>query len=355
MMSATDGTLLDQLILLAIPACKQAERDCPRTGPGRKPEIPDWVMALLIMVVTFKKKKAKSAQFRWLVSHQAELLRYLEGHRLPSRSTYFDRFTRAHQLFFAAVMRMGQDAVRFGWADASTVAVDKSLMTAKGPKWWKTDRNKNRIPLPGIDRESRWGFSKHHGWVQGYSFEVVVSCGKNGVVWPLLVSADTANVSEHRSFANKIDHLPGPTRFVLADAGYDNGEFADQIEWKDQRRTGKRFLCPPNRRGFGDQLSPKRRNESRSVYQKRERRAARSDYFDKPLAQSKYRLRSTTVEPFNEWFKSAFEFNKEVWHRGTANNQTQILAAMFAYQILLRYNQKKKTRNGQIRQTLDAL
>jgi hypothetical protein len=32
------------------------------------------------------------------------------------------------------------------------------------------------------------------------------------------------------------------------------------------------------------------------------------------------------VEPFNEWFKSLFELDDRVWHRGLENNQTQLLA-----------------------------
>ena len=131
---AKDGTCLDDLIRIAVPVCKEAERCRPRTGRGRRPEIPDWVMCVLIMVVTFKKKKSKSSQYRWIMSHQDVLLPHLEGHRLPSRSCYFDRFRRAHELFTEAIRAMGIKAVRYGWADASVVSVDKSLMTAKGPR-----------------------------------------------------------------------------------------------------------------------------------------------------------------------------------------------------------------------------
>lgn len=346
---------LDELIAIAIPYCKAAEADCARTGPGRRPEIPDWVMAVLIMAATFKKKKSKNAQFRWIVSHQKYLMAKLNINRLPARSTYYDRFQRTHRIFAAAVRRLGQAAVRYGWADASVVSVDKSLLSARGPKWWKSDRQKKRLPLPGIDQDSQFGFSSHHGWVQGYSFEVVVSCGKNRVVWPLLASADAANLSEHRSFEHKIPHLPPTTRYILADAGYDNGRFAEQIEWSQQRRTGRRFLCPLNSRGFPKELSPRRPNESKAVYGQRQRRAQRHKYFQRPEAKRKYRLRALSVEPFNEWFKSAFEFSQTVWHRGLNNNRTQILAAIFAYQVMLRYNQKRGQSNGKIRPILDAL
>ena len=47
---AAVGTCLASLVKMALPLCQQAERECPRTGPGRKPEIADWILAVLIMV-----------------------------------------------------------------------------------------------------------------------------------------------------------------------------------------------------------------------------------------------------------------------------------------------------------------
>ena len=61
------------------------------------------------------------------------------------------------------------------------------------------------------------------------------------------------------------------------------------------------------------------------------------------------------MEPFNEWFKSLFELNDRVWHRGLDNNKTQLLAALFAYQALVRYNHRQGNNNGQVRWILDRL
>ncbi len=58
---ARDGTRLEMLVKMALPVFRQAERQCPRTGPGRKPQIPDWLIAVLIMIAVLKKKKSKSA------------------------------------------------------------------------------------------------------------------------------------------------------------------------------------------------------------------------------------------------------------------------------------------------------
>ena len=349
------GTCLASLVKMAVPLCQQAERECPRTGPGRKPEIADWVLAVLIMVAIVKRKKSKSAQYRFLDEHRRELAELLGTEQFPARSTYFDRYRRAHRLFAYAIKLQGQKAIAEGIVDATTVAADKSLIAVRGPLWHKSDRKKNRIPngLRGVDHDSEWGCSKHDGWVQGYSFEVVVSASKNGPVFPLLASADTASVKETTTFDGKIDDLPATMKHVVADSGYDSNHVAERIEYSaEDRRTGRRFLCPENKRGSKNQRTRKAvepRNESHR------RRLARRHFYRSRRGKAIYRRRSQTVEPFNEWFKSLFELEDRVWHRGSANNKTQLLAAIFAYGLLVRYNHRKGFENGQIRWIMDSL
>jgi hypothetical protein len=127
---ATVGTCLASLVKMAVPLCQQAERECPRTGPGRKPEIADWTLAVLIMVAVVKRKKSKSAQYRFLDEHRRELVDLLGTGKFPARSTYFDRYRRAHRLFAAAVKLQGERAVAEGIVDATVVcaaAVERDI------------------------------------------------------------------------------------------------------------------------------------------------------------------------------------------------------------------------------------
>jgi len=352
---AKAGTCLASLVKMAVPLCQRAERECPRTGPGRKPEIPDWVMAVLIMIAVLKRKKSKSGQHRFLKEHRGELKVWLGTSKFPSRSTYFDRYHRAHQLFQQAIQLQGQLAIEEGIADATTVAVDKSLVAARGPLWHASDRKRNRIPkgLHGVDRDSEWGYSQHDGWVQGYSFEVVVSATKGATVFPLLASAGTAGTKETQCFDAKIDNLPESTENVTADSGYDSNHLAERIEWTEEgKRTGRRFLCPENKRGSkckAGQEPVQPRDESHR------KRLARRKFYRSRRGKAIYRRRGQTVEPFNEWFKSLFELEHKVWHRGLPNNRTQILAAIFAYQLLVRHNYRCGKRNGRLRWIMDAL
>jgi hypothetical protein len=354
---ATPGTCLEALVKMAVPLLQEAERRCPRTGPGAKPDIPDWFIGVLIMTAVLKRKKSKSAQFRFMMDKpNRQIISQATGwNDFPSRSTYFRRYRRAHRLFRAAIKIQGEKAAAEGVANPQVAAVDKSLLAAQGPLWHKRDRQAGRIPkgLHGVDQESTWGYSEHDGWVQGYSFEVVVSATADSLVFPLLASADTASVKEFQTFDEKIDDLPKETDDVLADSGYDSNELGERIEYdeKDQK-NGRHFLCPENRRGskrHSKAAPPTPRDEHHR------RRLQRKKFLKSRCGRKLYARRGQTVEPFNEWFKGLFELNHRVWHRGLDNNRTQMLAAIFAYQLLVRYNHRRGNKNGQIKWIMDSL
>jgi hypothetical protein len=307
------------------------------------------------MVAIVKRKKTKSAQYRFLTEHRRDLQTWLGMSDWPARSTYFERYRRAHRLFRLAVKLQGDKAVAEGVADPEVAAVDKSLIAARGPLWHKRDRQHNRMPkgLHGVDRDSTWGYSQHDGWVQGYSFEVVVSATSGSTVFPLAASVDTASVKETQTFANKVEELPEATDYVLADSGYDSNELGERIEYDEQdQRTGRRFLCPENRRGSKQRTNnqaPQPRDEHHR------RRLARKKFLKSRRGKRLYARRGQTVEPFNDWFKGLFELDHRVWHRGLDNNRTHMLAAIFAYQLLVRYNHRRGRKNGQVRRLIDGL
>jgi hypothetical protein len=338
------ATTLQDLIALAVPFCQQAQQQLPRSGPGRPPQIPDWLLAVFILVAVLKRKKTKSAQYHYLAEHRQQWADWLGSDRFPSRSTYFDRYRRGHRLFREAIRLQGQQAVVEGLADPEVVAVDKSLLEGLGPPWHKGQRTKGQRPA-SVDADTTWGYSEHHGWVQGYSYEVVVTATADGVVWPLLASVDTASVSEMATFAEKIPDLPPQAQYVDADSAYDGDAHQQAIEEDTRGRpTGRRFLCPENpRNGTGQRpgAAQQRRMRRRALLASRRGRKI-------------YRRRSQTVEPFHEWLARVLELEC-VWHRGLDNNRTQVLAALFAYQVLLRYNHQHGNPNGRIKSIVDRL
>jgi Transposase DDE domain len=353
---AKAGTVLSALVKMAVPLLREAERQCPRTGPGAKPKVPDWLIGVLIMVAVLKLKKTKSAQYRFLSDkhNRAQIANALGRDDFLSRSGYFRRYRRAHELYRVAIRLQGEQAIAEDVADPRETVVDKTLIAARGSRWHKRDRERGKVPA-GVDRDSTWGYSEHDGWVQGYSCEVVVAAAPGRGVFPTQASVDTASAAEVRTFAGKIDYLAAGTRTVSADSGYDANVLGERIEFDEKgRRTGRRFLCPENPRHNGRQKT-KRCKADASRAQSRKLRRERRQFLESPRGRRIYARRKKTIEPFNQWFKSLFEMEHHVWHRGLDNNRTQILAAIFAYQLLVRYNHRCGQRNGCIRWIIDTL
>ncbi|MCE9604977.1 MAG: hypothetical protein K8U03_08755 [Planctomycetia bacterium] len=74
---AKAGDGLEALVRSAVSSCRKAEFLEPRVGRGRRPTVPDWVLAVLIMAATAKRRKSKSAQYRFLSEHRAPLCAWL--------------------------------------------------------------------------------------------------------------------------------------------------------------------------------------------------------------------------------------------------------------------------------------
>ena len=351
---AHTGACLANLVKMAVVLCKAAARQCPRTGPGRPPQFEDWQIAVIIMVAVLNRRKSKSAQYRFLHQRQSQLKLWLHLQAFPARSTYFARYRHANRLFQTAIRLQGRRALAEGVADPRAVAVDKSAVAAKGRAWWRSHGRPIQPPPAGVDTQAGWTKTKHDGWVWGYSFETVVTAPRQGAVFPLLASVGPANISECQSFKDKIPQLPPSTRHVLADAAYDSNAYQNAIEFDSKDKpTGRHFLCPLIPRAGKPKVGLSLHRGLRGLLCKR--RQLRLQFFESPLGQTLYRRRSKTIEPFHDWFKNCFELADRVWHRGLDNNRTQLLAAIFSYQLLVRYNHLNGHKNAQVQSILDRL
>ncbi len=351
---ATEGTCLAKFVKLAIPLCRAAQCQSPRAGPGRPPEFDDWKIAVMIMAATLKRRKSKSAQYRFLHEHRRQLKRWLGLKYFPARSTYFKRYAKAHRLFETAIVLQGQQALKEGVTTAASVAADKSLLSARGMPWHGKRRCKGKVPakLHGVDRQADWGYSPYHKWVYGYSYEVLTTADAGTVHLPLTASAAVASASEHSSFPSMIT-----SRFALADSGYDSNAIAQAVERdEDGRPTGQRFVCPPNRRNLaGRPTAASSRRLSAKDHQAQQHRWRRIDFYNSPRGQRIYAQRGQSVEPLHDRLKSLFELHPRVWHRGLDNNKTQLLSAIFCYQLLLRHNHRCGYRNAQVQWIMESL
>jgi hypothetical protein len=348
-----EGTHLARLIRMAIPRCKAAARACPRSGPGAPPTYADWQIAALILIAILARHKSKSAQYRYLFEHRKVFSNWLGLREFPGRTTYFDRYRHAYCLFRAGVIEQGRRAIGDGLVDPEAVAVDKSLLRARGPSRHQSKGRKRRR-LRGTDDEASWGYSTHHGWVYGFSYEVTVTATRGSLVFPLAVSVGSGSESEARSFPQKVKDLPPETRYVTADAGYDSNANSQVVERDEQDQpTGRRFLCPLQSRAGKPSVGQVVQRGERE--RNRKRRAQHLAFFKSRKGRQIYARRKKTVEPFNEWFKAKFDLSARVWHRGLNNNATQIAVATFAYQLLMRYHCRNGGTNGAFQWILDTI
>jgi hypothetical protein len=351
--SVSSEALFQQLVRIAIRIGQQVEMKWPRRGPGRKPEIPDWVMVTLIVVAITFQKQSKSAQFRFIQS-RASALAALGITRLPSRSVYFDRYRRVWRWLEMAIVVEGRWALNRNWVQARTVAVDKSLIAAQGSPGHVRDGRRCRIR--GVDNDAGWGRNDHDGWVWGYGYEVVVSAEKTGPIWPLMASADPANYHEITTFQRKLNRLPRSIRAILADRAYDSDNLGEAVEWTEfGTRTTRRLVCPQIIRAQARRRPRKKWRRTHTRQLRKRHREQREKFFRSRRGQRLYARRFTTVEPFNSWFKERFELSHRVWHRGIDNNRTQILASIFSYQLLLHINRLHKRADGCIKWIMDRL
>lgn len=349
---AKDGKLLIEIVAIAAKICQSAEADNPVSRVGRPPEVPYWVLGTMILVGVLLRKRSKTSQYAWWVSHKIQYDQWFPGIAFPGRSTFFERYPKAAKLFEAAIDRHAKVAVAKGWLDTKCVSVDKSLLVARGRK--PPFKSSPGRPTKKIDKQASWGYSKHHGWVYGYSFEVVLSSSKNKANWPILASADIASKSEHVTLKEKVARLPPQTRYVLADAGYDSNSTAELVE-DSLPRECRRFICPEvPRHNNGKPRKPTSRQCKTRQYH-RKRRDDRRKFYRSTKGKLLYARRKTTIEPFNNHLKELFDLHHRCWHFGLENNRTQVLAAVFGYQVLLHVNHKRGRRNACIKWILDRL
>ena len=226
-MNTKDGVLVN-VIEVALSLCQQAQKELACNRRGRPTVIPDWFIAVMIAVAVAKGKISKASQLRFWDKHRWLLEDVLEGWEFPSKSTYYQRYRRCWKLFERAIEIHTRKAIGYRWIDPEVASVDKSVIPARGKRPRKSRSRKRQCR---VDGEATWTWSEYHGWVYGYSFEVVLTSKKSTVNWPMMASADTASRSETRTLAEKIPRLPSAVKYLLADRGYDADDHCEELEW----------------------------------------------------------------------------------------------------------------------------
>jgi len=236
-----------------------------------------------------------------------------EGH-FPSRRTFERRLKALPQRLPEQIGCLGRHLVGVlePWESRGrAVALDSTVLRAKGGVWHKKDKKAGKVPHTSIDTEADWTKSGWHGWVYGWKLHLAICVCE---VWiPLAARLTPANAADKGVAPYLIEQLPEEARFVLGDIHYN----AQNVRRACLRGTEERFLVTTERGAYphtDDGL------EVRRIFHK---------------------LRSVTNENFNEHFKAIFEVHGQVPTRGLINTQRFALGAVLVYQLALLYRHER--------------
>lgn len=209
--------------------------------------------------------------------------------------------------------------------DPYIVAIDSTLLKAKGHIWHKSSMNKGIVPRSGIDTDARWGFSHTKGWIFGYKLHLISSTGSTIV--PLAADFTTANVQDNQlydpmtaaSSSSSSSLFTEETSFMIGDSGYD-----DQKLYDLSINRGFELVCPVQRY----EHTPADRLEL-------------VQFYESELGQAIYSWRSKSIEPLIEHIKSVFRIDP-LPVRGYQKAAGIVLLSVLLYQILVYYNYKTR-------------
>jgi hypothetical protein len=226
--------------------------------------------------------------------------------RYPSRRTFERRLKAMPETLAAQIACLGRELVESiePWARCGrAVALDSTLLRARGGVWHKKDREKGEVPHTSIDTEAHWGKSGWHGWVYGWKLHI--ACTVAGVWIPLAARLTPANVADSEVAPRLVEELPEEARYVLGDIHYNAPEVRKLCEDAD------RILVTPE---YGPYPHTDAGVEVRRIF---------------------HELRSRAIENFNGQFKSIFDGGGQVPTKGLTNTARFALGAVLVYQIAL--------------------
>jgi hypothetical protein len=237
---------------------------------------------------------------------EMQTLRALLTHdgRFPSRRTWERRLAALPERLPAQIGCLGRHLVGLvqPWLTyGRAVAIDSTLLQARGGVWHKAHRERGEVPHTSIDTEAHWTKSGWHGWVYGWKVHVVSVVA--GVWLPVAADLTPANVDDAEPGLALLDEVPAEARFVLGDRHYNTPAVRQYCEQQGRILVASRYgRYPHTDAGV----------EVRRLF---------------------HQLRSLAMENFNEHFKGIFDGHGPVPTRGKVNTRRYALGAILVYQL----------------------
>jgi hypothetical protein len=242
--------------------------------------------------------------------------------QIPDRRTFDRRLRTISTDIKERIVVITNHFIHEGMIDPYIVAIDSTLLKAKGHIWHKSSMKKDIVPRSGIDTDARWGFSHTKGWIFGYKLHLISSTGP--IIVPLAADFTTANVQNNQLYnpmtsSSSSSSLFTETCFMIGDSGYD-----DQKLYDLSINRGFELVCPVQR-----------------YVNTSTKRLHLIEFYESELGQAIYSWRSKSIEPLIEHIKSVFRIDP-LPVRGYQNAAGIVLLSVLLYQILVYYNYKTR-------------
>jgi hypothetical protein len=167
-----------------------------------------------------------------------------EEGRFPARRTFQRRLKALPERLPEQIGCLGRYLVEVlkPWESRGrAVALDSTVLQAKGGVWHKKDREAGVVPHSSIDTEAGWTKSAWHGWVYGWKLHLAICVCE---VWiPLCCRLTPANTADNEVAPHLIEELPDEARFVLLKTSTTTHPTSERLA-KAPSRSG--FWSPPN-------------------------------------------------------------------------------------------------------------
>jgi Transposase DDE domain len=302
----------ESLLLMLVQLVDRIPSPPPPRRRGRPDRYSDrlFLKALVIMIVRRLRSAYELLSVLEQPTAEMQALRLLltQDGSFPTRRTWERRLFRLPQTLPGQIGCLGRALVARiqPWARCGrAVALDSTVMAARGGVWHKKHREAGIVPHTQIDTEAAWTKSGWHGWVYGWKLHLAATVA---AVWiPLAAQLTPANVADSDVAPALLQELPAEARFVLGDQHYQAPAIRTACEAADRQLvTPKRGRYPHHDIGV----------EVRRIF---------------------HALRSRAIENFNEQFKGIFDAHGPVPTKGLVRTQRFALGAIFVYQLTLLY------------------
>lgn len=279
---------------------------------GRRFTYPDRLFLKVILIMVLRGLPRVHEVFTVLCQFSPDILEiramlFPDG-KMPSRRTFERRLQRLPQHLPDWIAYLGEHLVELfqPWEhSARAVAMDSTVLRARGTVWHQKDRQLGILPNTSIDTDAHWTKSGWHGWVFGYKLHLVITMAN---IWiPLAAQLRPANEADNVVAEELVAAVRAQTRFFCGDSAYN----CDSVHLACAQRDST--LVASNR-------SKQPRTDSGVEVRK-----------------IIHALRHHAIENFNGLYKSIFDARRPIPTKGYINSQRFFLGAVLAVQIALLY------------------